>query len=200
MPGTEGSRPPADPSGYGIRAQARALRSALEPINAHWTIAGNSLGGWIAGWTALDWPQGVERLVLIGAAGVDDPSGSDLSAAQALSHPDVPAMKAFIARVYCHPPALPETALRGAVARLVARPAKTIVEQFRQEDLLDGKLDALSMPTDIIWGQCDKVLPSSMGERYQSLIHGSHLTVLPECGHMPQQECPDALRRVLFTP
>ncbi|MFA6028370.1 MAG: alpha/beta hydrolase [Elusimicrobiota bacterium] len=198
MPGTDGSQAPADPSGYGIRAQARTLRGALEPLCPRWTVVGNSLGGWISGWLALDWPQGVERLVLVGAAGVDDPSGSAESAARVLASPDVPKVREFMDKAYCRAPKLPEHILREIAARIAARPTKAITDQLSKKELLEKRLKSLRVPTEIVWGECDRILPVPMGETFKRLIPGSKLTVLPACGHIPQKECPDALQKVLF--
>ena len=68
-PGSGHSEPPRDPAGFGLRgrvaatdALARAL--ALEKFD----FVGHSLGGWTAGWYALEFPWKVSRLVLVDAA------------------------------------------------------------------------------------------------------------------------------------
>lgn len=195
MPGTDGSAPAAD---YGIRAQARVLRSALEARCPEWTVAGNSLGGWISGWLAVDWPQGVARLVLVNAAGLSDPSELALKAARLLAEPTIPEMKAFNAKAFGKPRPVPERAWPAAVASIRARPTKAILAALRREDVLDARLKDVAAETVILWGAADGVLPAEFAERFHRGVRGSRVELIPGCGHLPQQECPESVSRALF--
>ncbi|MDD5303732.1 MAG: alpha/beta hydrolase [Elusimicrobia bacterium] len=195
MPGTDGSAPVAD---YGIRAQARVLRAALETRCPEWTVAGNSLGGWISGWLAVDWPEGVRRLVLVDAAGLTDPSELALQAARTLAAPTVPAMKLFNARAFAHPRPVPERAWAAVVDSIRARPTRAILAALRMEDVLDARLKDVKADTTILWGSADGVLPAEFAERFRRGVRGSRVELVPGCGHLPQQECPESVSRVLF--
>lgn len=195
MPGTDGSAPARD---YGIRAQARVLRAALETRCPEWTVAGNSLGGWISGWLAVDWPQGVRRLVLVNAAGVSDPDGSALKAAEVLAEPTIPEMKAFNAKAYGKPRPVPERAWPAAVASIRSRPTRAILASLKREDLLDARLRDVKAETVILWGAADGVLPVAFAERFRGGVKGSRVEMIPGCGHLPQQECPESVSRALF--
>jgi pimeloyl-ACP methyl ester carboxylesterase len=198
MPGTEGSAPPPDPSGYAIPAQARALRSALESRCARWTLVANSLGGWTSMTLALDWPQGVEGLVLVDPAGIDDPSGRAEESARTLANPTWESIHIFSKRARYIDRDLPESAWRAGMAAIIARPTKLTAEALRREDLLDARLGALKVPTTIIWGETDGIIPSAVGEHLHRLIQGSRYEVVPMCGHLPQQECPEPVARAVF--
>ena len=200
MPGTDGSPAPKDPSGYAIPAQARALRAALEPACPRWTVAGNSLGGWTSMTLALDWPQGVEGLVLVDPAGVDDPSGRAEESARTLAAPTLESLKVFSARARFEDRPVPPAAWRSALAAIQGRPTRATVLALRREDLLDRRLSALKAPTTIVWGDADGIIPPAVGERLHRLIAGSRLERVPRCGHLPQQECPEPVARALFGP
>jgi pimeloyl-ACP methyl ester carboxylesterase len=195
MPGTDGSAPAAD---YGIRAQARVLRAALESRCPEWTVAGNSLGGWMSGWLAVDWPQGVRRLVLINAAGLNDPSDMTLQAANVLAAPTIPEMKAFNAKAYAHPRVVPERAWPAVVASIRARPTRAILAAFTLADVLDARLKDVKADTTILWGSSDGVLPAELAERFRRGVRGSRVERVANCGHLPQQECPASVSRILF--
>ena len=197
LPGTDGSPPAAD---YGIRAQARVLRAALETRCPEWTVAGNSLGGWIAGWLAVDWPVGVKRLVLVNAAGLTDSTGLALKTARLLDDPTAEEMKLFSARAYAHPPAVPARAWPALIASIRSRPARAIVAALRIEDVLDARLKDVKADTTIVWGSADGVLPAGFAERFRDGVRGARLERIPECGHLPQQECPEKFTAVLFAP
>ncbi|MBI3564933.1 MAG: alpha/beta hydrolase [Elusimicrobia bacterium] len=198
MPGTDGSPAPADPSGYAIPAQARALRSALESRCPRWTVAGNSLGGWTAMTLALDWPQGVSDLVLADPAGVDDPTGRAEESARTLAAPTLESLRVFSARARFDAPDVPAAAWASALASIVRRPTRATVLALRREDLLDRRLAALKVPAAIVWGEADGIIPPSVGERLHRLIARSTLERVPRCGHLPQQECPEPVARALF--
>lgn len=197
MPGTEGSGPAAD---YGIRAQARVLRAALQTRCPEWTVAGNSLGGWIAGWLAVDWPRGVKRLVLINAAGLSDRSELAIQAARTLADPTIPEMKAFNLKAYAKPRPVPERAWPAVVASIRGRPTAAILAGLKLEDTLDGRLKDVRAETTIVWGESDGVLPRAFAERMAKGIVGSRADFVPDCGHLPQQECPASVSAALFGP
>ncbi len=199
LPGTDGSAAPPGPDGYSIPGQARALRAALEPVCPRWTVAGNSLGGWIAARLALDWPRGIERLVLIDAAGLDDPSGAAVAAARVLEAPTVPLLKDFDGKAHFIRHSLPERAWRQAVERIRRRPTAKIVEALRTSDLLDATAGRLRMPVRIVWGDADGVIPLAVGKRWHALVRGSRLDVVSRCGHLPQADCPDSVAPVVFS-
>jgi pimeloyl-ACP methyl ester carboxylesterase len=198
MPGSDGSAQPADPSGWAIRAQARILRAALESRCPEWTVAGNSLGGWTSMWLALDWPAGVRNLVLVDAAGIDDPSGRQEESARVLSDPDLRLLKEFDARARYRERIIPDRAWRAALASIVGRHTREIVHALRRDELLDARLSALRAPATIIWGDADGIIPLAVGARLHRLIAGSRYEVIRRCGHLPQQECPEPVARAVF--
>jgi len=199
MPGTGTSRPPASPEGYGIREQARALKSALEPACGRWTVVGNSLGGWIAVWLALEWPEGIERLILLSSAGLEDPSGRAVEAAKALAWPTVEKMRDFVARCRYKPPVMSDRALAQIARMIERRPTRRTALAISKNDFLDGRLGALSLPVLILWGEADRVIPPSQGDRFRAALTGAKLRVLPRCGHIPQSECPENVTSALYS-
>lgn len=200
LPGTEGSAPPPTPAGYAIPAQAAAVRAALEPVCPRWTVAGNSLGGWIAADLALSWPQGVDGLVLIDAAGLWDPTGAEVAAARVLNDPTVDKLKAFDAKAHVPTHSLPDRVWRELAALIRSRPASAMVAALRKQDLLDRTASRLRLPTRILWGRQDGVVPLSVGLRWHALVRGSQLSIVDRCAHLPQADCPDAAAAAIFDP
>ena len=196
LPGTEGSAE----GDYAIPAQARTVRNALMTRCPEWTVAGNSLGGWVSAWLALQWPMGVRRLILINSAGLDDPTGVAQETAAVLSEPTGANMKEFAARAYHSPRRAPMRVWRAVAEVIRSRHPERVVAALRLEDLLEKKAYALRMPVLILWGESDRVLPRAMGEGLNRLIPGSRFEPVPDCGHLPQQECPAAVSSALFPP
>lgn len=195
LPGTEGSAPAAD---YGVRAQAAAVRRALASRCPRWTVAGNSLGGWIATWVALDWPDGVERLVLLNPAGVTDPTGRALETGRTIASPTLEALRDFDARARHSPRSAPDRVLRRVAEMILSRPVKETFAAFREADALDAHLPRLRVPLEIVWGESDRLIPLETARRFVRLARGATLTLVPACGHLPQQECPAAAASAVF--
>lgn len=60
-----------------------------------------------------------------------------------------------------------------------------------------GELGNISVPTLLLWGDHDRVVPLSVGQRLEEILPRARLEVLEDCGHMPQEELPrESLERV----
>lgn len=195
MPGTGDSAPPVT---YSQPAQARLLRDAMEQLCPRWTVVGNSLGGWASLWLALEWPEGVERLVLLSPAGLKDPSGASESTARQLSDPTPEALRSFNRRVTHVERRLPERVFLEMGGILRGRPVVANVQAMREAHLLDGRLSALKMPVALLWGESDGIIPPTQVEAFKREMPAAAVTRIPRCGHLPQVECPEPVRAALY--
>lgn len=59
-------------------------------------------------------------------------------------------------------------------------------------DQLAARYPQIDVPTLILWGRQDAIVPLWVGERLQRAIAGSRLVVIDRCGHIPHEECPRA--------
>jgi pimeloyl-ACP methyl ester carboxylesterase len=55
-------------------------------------------------------------------------------------------------------------------------------------EAVTGQYQTISVPTLIIWGADDAVVPLAVGQNFKRDIPGSELVVLPKCGHIPPEE------------
>jgi len=150
-------------------------------------LVGTSLGGWIAAEMAVRDTARLASLTLVGAVGIT---------AQGETIPDIFRMpvEENLRRFYADQ----ERAARrvGDVAKtdmqLVAKNQATVTRlayrpRFYNPDL--GKwLHRVDVPTLLIWGAEDGLVPPKFGEAYRSLLPGAKLTVLPAAGHAPFDE------------
>jgi pimeloyl-ACP methyl ester carboxylesterase len=78
---------------------------------------------------------------------------------------------------------------------------RAVLGPFGQRQVLVKRLSELTMPTLIVWGTADRVIPVSHGRRAARRLARGRLVQLTRCGHAPQVECPhsfaDALNRFL---
>ncbi len=193
---------------YSIDRYVLFVRSVAARLGIdRFVIAGNSLGGQIALATAVALPGRVERLILVDAAGY----GAGLAGAGK----DVPlafkvARLPVLRSVMQH--ALPRGLVEGSLRRLYGDPDKVtpqLVDLYSDMARREGNraalghrlaqagagpdealLRKLAVPTLILWGERDRLLPPALGERFARDIPGARLVVLEGLGHMPQEEDP----------
>lgn len=190
LPGMGDSPPPPSLEGYRARKQAQEISQWLGPSCAQWLVVGNSLGGWVGSWLALDFPSRVRRLVLLSPAGLKEP-WQTLTPLLAQT-PTEELLKDFQKRAYAHPKALPERVWREMVKKAQKASLSVIAGAQNEEDFLDHRLISLRPPVILGWGQEDHVLPLNLGYRMRSLLPSTSLwREFPQCGHLPQKECPE---------
>jgi pimeloyl-ACP methyl ester carboxylesterase len=166
-------------------------------------LAGNSLGGYVAWAIAVLHPQRVDRLILVDAAGYPFQSQSVPLAFRIARTPllnvlmrDVlprSVVASSLRNVYGNPSRVtPELVDRyfelatreGNRAALVAR-----FDQTKPGSLAE-RVREIQVPTLILWGARDRLIPLEFGERFAREIHGSRLVVFDALGHVPHEEDP----------
>jgi pimeloyl-ACP methyl ester carboxylesterase len=166
-------------------------------------IAGNSLGGEVAWRTALMAPQRVGKLILVDAAGPDFksdsvPIGFVLARVPGLHRifdwvlPRA-MVESSVRSVYGDPSRV-DAALVDRYYQLALREGnrRALVQRLRQNQRGRdaGRIRELKLPTLILWGGRDRLLPLAVARQFQQDIAGSELVVFDELGHMPQEEDP----------
>lgn len=197
---------------YTINAQARMVAGLLKQLGLQRaTLVGSSYGGAVAAAIALDYPDRVEKLILVGAVTNNKPTkymlmrlfGSPLIG-DILSPLVVGSRRLLrlrMKRVYDrHECVLDE---RRVYARhLPLRAAAThraIIRTVRRWDADRIQRDAhlISQPTLLLWGENDSEVPLHDGEQLQNRIEDSRLIVFRKCGHLPHEEFPQAFIEVV---
>lgn len=157
------------------------------------TLVGNSLGGWVAAWMAIKYPNRVEKIVLADAAGLK-PNEVDFKQIYALNYSTRDEVRQLVKLVFYNQAIFGSAAFveESMKVRVLANDGDTInslIESIkRDEDFLDGQLSQIKKPTLIIWGKQDGLLKIADAERFNREIAGSQLVVFDQCGHVPQVE------------
>ena len=159
------------------------------------SLVGVSMGGWIAAAFTAAFPDRVDKIVLVDAAGYSPSKDLDPRALYALNPTTREGMKALSAKVFYNKIFQTDAAIEAAIAaRFAAGDGYTIdrisESIIRGEDFLDDTVKTIKRPTLIVWGRQDGLAPLSDGERFNKDIAGSKLVVFEECGHVPNFEKP----------
>ena len=91
----------------------------------------------------------------------------------------------------------PGFVLDDLIQKLHEGPWPRILDNLRTMDLLDDRLPEVRVPSDLIWGETDGIIRREVTLRLLDGLPGARLHVLPGCGHLPQQQCPEAFLKIL---
>ncbi|HWN08130.1 MAG TPA: alpha/beta hydrolase [Pyrinomonadaceae bacterium] len=84
----------------------------------------------------------------------------------------------------------------GGRHALIQVAKQAVPENFEE---LIAQYPTISVPTLLIWGRNDRVIPLSIGERLNRDIPDSKLVVLDHVGHVPQEESPEETIAAILT-
>jgi pimeloyl-ACP methyl ester carboxylesterase len=176
-------------------------------------VIGNSMGGFIAAEATVEQPERFEKLVLVSAAGVSSvrlrreptevaarmiAAGAPIAfkaQTRALRRPRARAL-AF-SGIFDNPLGLrPELIWEFFAGGERGESFVEALSSLAGYDITD-RLDDVEVPTLIVWGAQDHVVPPADALGYQRLIPGSRLEVFDRCGHVPMAERPVRFNRVL---
>jgi len=190
---------------YSRRAQALLVSHLLEHLHIeHAWICGNSMGGEVALNLAIVNPGQVSGLVLIDSNGVKVKGSGSLAPSYLL----VPGVGRILTALALRSDKLVRQGLEKSFyddtkvtgdritayyrplqtrgGQLAALRARTQAGQFPVEP----ELGKISVPTLILWGAQDELIPVEAGHKLNSLIRNSKLVIFDNCGHLLQEEMP----------
>jgi pimeloyl-ACP methyl ester carboxylesterase len=210
----------AKPAGdYSLGAHASLVRDLLGQLGIDGaTIVGQSLGGGVAMQFAYQYPDACDRLVLISSGGL----GRDVNwILRLLSLPGsefvlpvaVPgfvrdrgnAISRWLHRQGVRPPRVAEmwqayaSLADGETRQAFLRTLRSVVDPGGQSVSARDRLYlAAAVPTLIMWGDNDPIIPVSHAFEAHELMPGSRLEIFEGAGHFPQVEVPEQLCEVLI--
>jgi pimeloyl-ACP methyl ester carboxylesterase len=198
---------------YSPEAQAKLVIGLMDALGVERAIlVGNSAGGTISVSVALSYPQRVQALVLVDAA-IYAGGGSPAWIRPLLGTPQMRHVGPLIARqIQAQGHAFIETAWHDPT-RITAdvfagyeRPlhienwdrALWELTAASHDANLEDRLTSLAVPVLVLTGDDDRIVPTEQSLRLADEIPSAELVVLPQCGHLPQEECPNLFMDALL--
>ena len=201
-----------------IAGYARMLDRLLDQLEIDAAaVVGNSMGGFIGAELAIAFPQRVERLVLVSAAGISThaPRGSAqavpvlrrlerilmASAAWAGSVSDTTMRRArlrdaALGVVVRHPSRLP-AALAAEQVRGAGKPGFIQALEAIVDYEIRERLSEIACPTLIVWGERDRLISVHDADVFAELIPNSRKVVFEDTGHVSMLERPEEFNALL---
>jgi pimeloyl-ACP methyl ester carboxylesterase len=210
------AKPRGDYSLGGYASGLRDLMVALEIPGA--TVVGHSLGGGVAMQFAYQFPERVERLALVDSGGL----GAEVSLV--LRAATLPGAEYVLPLLASGPlrgagaalgSVLGRVGLRanadvrgmaegfeslgdGAARRAFVHTARSVIDPAGQRvDATDRLYLAEHVPSLIVWGDRDRMIPVQHGRDAHELMPGSRLEIFPGAGHFPFNDDPERFVAVL---
>ena len=189
---------------YSVDRDVNLVIGVLDKLSvAHCVLGGNSLGGAIAWRTALAEPERVDKLILVDAGGYPSQSTSVPLGVQLLRLP-IPAVllehtlprflvEQGLHNIYGDPSKVTQEQIERSI-ELTQREGnrRALIDRARQRkpNRMADHLADLKLPTLIIWGGRDRLIPPGDAERFHHDIAGSRLVIFDDLGHAPEEEDP----------
>ncbi len=194
------------PSPYSYESHAELTVKLMRTLGFDRAIlVGNSAGGTVALLTALNYPEHVEALILVDPA-VYVRGFIPGWLRPLLNTPQVRHLGPLLARsirkwgidfgrsAWHNPDKLTPEIWEGYARFLRAENwDRALWEVFRAAGppRLEGRLKEVVVPVLVITGDDDRLIPPEQSIRLSREIPGARLVIIPECGHVPQEECPE---------
>ena len=180
---------PANERAQSMADLAHTMTQAVTNLGLErFNLMGNSFGGKLALWLAVQQPERIQALVLVAPAAIrpaQEPAPQDLSPEERL------------ARLYAHPERQAPTpppdpaviAKQQALVRRVMGPAR--------DEALESRMPDLHVPVLVLFGTMDRMIPSEMGRLYCDKLPNCHLVLVYDAGHAVDADRPEAFVSVV---
>ena len=200
---------------YSVKSYTNFLHQLLTKLKVDkFHLAGNSLGGNIAWNYAAEYPNKVEKLILVDASGL--PTNKPQPAIFKMAK--TPVLNSLF--LYVTPKFFIKKNMSEVYANeskitdeLVTRYHKMALRVGNRQAFIDraktdfklgekanyDKLKSINTPTLLIWGAKDNWIPLNNGKRMDSIMQNSKLVVLENSGHVPMEENPAESLEILKT-
>jgi abhydrolase domain-containing protein 6 len=181
---------------YDVPSQAKRLNRFVQSLGLNrFHLAGSSMGGYIAGFYASEYPEKVKSLALFNPAGVNSPVPSDLwrryaeTGEIALVYRTKEGFEEILRLLFYRVPPVPG-AFKTYFAELGASNYVFYGKVLRDLDRggkheLEQRLPRVEARTLVLWGANDRILHVSGAEKFREGLKNVKVVILDQCGHVP---------------
>ncbi len=211
LPGFGESDQPPDLDAARYPAVVLGLMDRLGLARA--ALVGNSMGGAVAVTIAATWPERVSVLVLLDSAGFNLATSQRPWILRLVgAGPISPLLERMpvrgwvvrvgLSQVFFDPALMTRERQDEYLAPLVrpgaiASMRSLLLARAQQASTFREQVTAVRAPALVVWGREDRWVPLAQADQFVAAIPGSRKVVLEACGHLPQEERPQEVLRLL---
>jgi len=207
LPGS-GLSPPDPAHDYRDARSLQLLIALMDSLGLQRaSLVGHSMGGRIAWTFAAQYPERVDKLVLVApdgfaSSGFEYGKPMDVPAALGLMRHVLPKplLRMNLQSAYARPETLSEAVTTRYHDLILAPGARQAMLDRLQQTVLQEPtplLRQIKAPTLLVWGEADAMIPLSNAQDYLQAIAGSRLVSWPQVGHLPQEEAAEASQQAV---
>lgn len=198
---------------YSRTGMVRFVHEVAQKLGlTHYAIGGNSMGGGVAAQYAETYPDELSALILVDAAGLPRPSQPGDKIPLAFRLAQMPVLNKILLYV------TPRSIVAEGLHKVFVDPSKVTDEmvtryydlalgegnrratgiRFRLPPTTEADAEAVStikLPTLILWGDKDGLIPVAYAEEFGRRIQGSKVVIYKNVGHIPMEEVAEASAR-----
>lgn len=188
---------------YSIEHHIRVLHELLDRLSISFcTLIGSSLGGWIAWEYAYQYPQQIEKLILVNAAGFleEDAIPLPFKLAQSRLAPHLfkyiirrSVLELFVRQVFFDTSKATEEVVTRYFDLFTREGNSQALIHLVTTPFVDNShlLTQIEQPTLVLWGAEDAWIPVEHAYRFRDNMPHATLTIYPKVGHIPMEEIPE---------
>lgn len=197
-------------SGYGRCVDSLCEKLSLGRVD----MVGNSMGGYVAAEVAIQFPERIDQLILVSAAGITSASiarqpiwvagriATAMASYGAARHRDIAARPKSrhmaLALVARYPSLLRADLAYEGFFKGAGKPGFDDALRACLEYDFRDRLPEIRQPTLIVWGEKDSIIPVKDAAEFERLIPDSRKVVMKDTGHIPMAERPGAFNDVMM--
>jgi pimeloyl-ACP methyl ester carboxylesterase len=178
---------PVNDRSTSMRDLARTIAEAASALGLdQFNLLGNSFGGRLALWLALEVPERIQALVLAAPAAILPEN-----------RPRIAAPESQAQLMYAHPERQPP---RPPLDPAVIAKQDALVSRLRgpnRDPNLESRLGDLNVPVLVLFGTKDRMIPPEMGRIYREQLPNCHYILVYDAGHAIDADRPEALASVV---
>lgn len=160
------------------------------------TLAGISLGGWMATRFALRYPERVSRLALIASGGYRDQDWDEIQSLILVN--DLAGVDRLYKALFVRVPWVMRVSRPTFLAAYTSPGVRYVLGELTEADAFqDEDLTRIRVPTSVIWAEHDGLFRLAAGRAMAAALPRAYFEVLPGCGHAAHMECPNVLVKAL---
>lgn len=197
---------------YGVEGYGKTVFNFMDQKKIEKAIfVGNSMGGSISLWIAIHHPERITCLILLDAAGypMKTPGMISLASNRMLKPISKPLFGKAMLKMALKQVYYDDALVTPELIEEYGRPFKTanakdvpfwLFRNFSVEHEAEDtrKIPTIKIPTLIIWGENDAWIPPEHAKLFHRDIQGSKMIMLPQCGHVPQEEKPEVVLEAIL--